>query len=315
MPEGQPEDGPAIDTQWHTRFLDDKKKWKRTAVQNEQIARAMMGTSHYVKENGKTDPWGFMRGASKDGECLQYKAPDLTKVEFTDEDVERVFRCKACGQHFLDHNDIEPPASKKAQAQKRAANPNVARARAAVEASTPVQNLPREDAASDVAVPLPSQPLDPNMLPEDQDPFIVAAGRARTTRASAPRPAAPAPLPRAAPPPAAPLPTTPPPTAAPEDGLSNEDFKMEIDRMMKALPEDTDANSADAFKQEVERMVKQANARAQEKATRAQEKATKHAPPAVEDADAEEARLLAQLEAVRAKKAAGASKSPGVAIS
>ena len=90
---------------------------------------------------------------------------------------------------------------------------------------------------------------------------------------------------------------------------------MEIDRMMKALPEDTDANSADAFKQEVERMVKQANARAQEKATRAQEKATKHAPPAVEDADAEEARLLAQLEAVRAKKAAGASKSPGVAIS
>ena len=83
---------------------------------------------------------------------------------------------------------------------------------------------------------------------------------------------------------------------------------MEIDRMMKALPEDTDANSADAFKQEVERMVKQANARAQEKAT-------KHAPPAVEDADAEEARLLAQLEAVRAKKAAGASKSPGVAIS
>jgi hypothetical protein len=220
------------------------KHWPRTQGQLDQISRSLVATAPYIKAGGQTDPWGFMRGPSKDGICIKYRCPDMSKTVATAESVDECFLCAKCGQHMFDHGDVTPastPKEDKFEKELEKRRLAAANTRAAAEPT-----LPKGDGRSNPTFTgMPTIDVDPDrdpgMLDDLSDPLAIAGGAVPKPKPKA-RPAPPPPPPFAAPSPAAPT--------RDMSQMTNEDFKAEVDRMMKTLPR-LPPNENEAFKLEV----------------------------------------------------------------
>ena len=258
----------------------NNKDWvaNMTPSSREHMLAGLRSTAERCKPGGREDPYGWIRGAHKEGwdVCRQYKAPDLAKL--TEETMGSAFMCASCGHVMFEHLEVEPlkPAGTEWKGQgmqgyNRKARPTADRSAGDATAANP--SGPRSAMYGGPNL-LPSERRDPDLLGEHNDPLAISA-----------RPKPPPPPPPAPPPVPTPVP------AAPRQVDENEAFKLEVDRMVHAANDDHEA-----FKLMVERMVREANAR----------EAAAVAPTPAQDeshVEDEEEELMRKLEAVRKKKA------------
>ena len=210
---------------------DSDWTYQMSASSRRHVLLQLQATAASCCAGGKDDPWGWRRGAHKDGldVCAQYRAPDLAKL--TDETLKSAYDCAACGKPMHDHVDVTPleTVNKKEQPKFMQEQPK-----------PKPQPPPQQPAAASYSATAsyfdaPVEVQDPDLLNELNDPLAVNAR----------------PKPRPPPPPDNTRLQQPPPPPQPyvpilDEAAKNAAVRKEVERMIEeANRKDTGGGAED----------------------------------------------------------------------